>query len=107
MKFYKLCNWMKVLQIAQKKCHLRPEHFCDIKCRDARAWRKFWKIAQSFGFGIGDFVYCCIHTHNSVIVGQMIGEMTIDPGCYFFPENTVQIVPVFDSINVGSEEEYE
>lgn len=91
MRFYKACVWTRiVLPLAQKKAHIDANMFLDVKCRDQRAWRKFYKIASEWGFSIGDFVYACISSYQAVMTQQMICEESIDPEAYWFPENTVQ-----------------
>jgi len=90
MRMYKTINWHILLELARKKAHIEPQIFMEHRCRDQRAWRKFFKLAQSFGFSIGDFVYGCLNTYQSVCINMMVAEESMDPDAYWFPVNTVE-----------------
>ena len=101
MRIYKASNWFNLLlPLARKIAHIEPHVFMDIRCRDQRAWRKFWKLAAEMGFTIGDFVYACLSTYQGLLGGAMIAEESIDPGAYWFPENTVEIVPIVNEVRL-------
>lgn len=101
MKMYKSIHWQLLLREARKKAHIEPSIFFEHKCRDNRAWNKFYKLAQKWGFTIGDFVYGCLNTYQGLCINMMVSEESLDPEGYWFPDDTVKdIVEPAETVDI-------